>query len=143
MSRGNTYSVPRDANRVPALLGVSSVDGTTVLPAEINPISGALIVEGTVVVSPTVSTSATTTTFAADDLGVLILAATPTRTGGTIYNSGPNTVFICFSNTASTTDFIVDMAVGSYYELPFGYVGDVSAICNAAETANLTVSELS
>lgn len=134
---------PRDANRVPALFAVSTVDGVTVVPLEANPANGALQVEGSIVVTPPISNTATTTTFAADDLGVLILAASPTRTGGTIYNSGPNTVFICFSNTASTTDFIVNMAVSSYYELPFDYVGDVSAICNAAETANLTVSELS
>lgn len=143
MSRQNTYTVPRDANRTPASMGVSQVDGTTVLPLEINPANGALQIEGNVIVTPISSTTATTNTFAADDIGVLILAASPTRKGGTVYNSGPNTAFICFSNTASTTDFIVNMAIDSYYELPYDYVGDVSAICNNAETANLTVSELS
>lgn len=42
---------PRDANRVPATFGVSSVDGVTVLPIEINPSTGQLLVEASVTVS--------------------------------------------------------------------------------------------
>lgn len=43
MSRGNIYSVPRDANRTPAMMGVSQLDGTTVLPVEIDPITGGVV----------------------------------------------------------------------------------------------------
>lgn len=40
-----TGRTPRDANRVPATFGVSSVDGRTVTPLEVNPTSGRLLVD--------------------------------------------------------------------------------------------------
>lgn len=40
-----TGRIPRDQNRVPVIAGVSSVDGLTVLPAEINPTTGRLLVD--------------------------------------------------------------------------------------------------
>lgn len=41
---GSYYSVPRDANRVPGLFGVSSANGTTPLPIEVDPSSGGILV---------------------------------------------------------------------------------------------------
>lgn len=43
---GSTYTVPRDGNHVPALFGVSTVDGITPIPLEINPSTGALLTYG-------------------------------------------------------------------------------------------------
>lgn len=45
MSRGNTYSLPRDANRVPVVAGVSTADGTTTVPIEVDPVSGGVVVD--------------------------------------------------------------------------------------------------
>lgn len=39
--------IPRDQNRVPVLAGVSSVDGLTPIPAEVNPVTGRLLVDST------------------------------------------------------------------------------------------------
>lgn len=44
MSRGISSSVPRDANRSPVTFGVSSVDGVTPVPIEVNPANGQLLV---------------------------------------------------------------------------------------------------
>jgi hypothetical protein len=43
MSRGNTYSVPRDANRAPAMMGVNYLNDNEVLPVEIDPITKGII----------------------------------------------------------------------------------------------------
>jgi hypothetical protein len=39
---GSYYTAPRDANRVPTLLGVSTADGITPVPVEVNPSTGQL-----------------------------------------------------------------------------------------------------
>ena len=44
MSRNISTSVPRDANRTPVTFGVSSVDGVTPVPIEVNPANGQLLV---------------------------------------------------------------------------------------------------
>ncbi len=42
---GSTYSLPRDANRVPVIGGVSSADGDTATPVEVNPTTGRTLVD--------------------------------------------------------------------------------------------------
>lgn len=39
---GSAYTSPRDGNRVPAVFGVSTVDGITPVPLEVNPLTGQL-----------------------------------------------------------------------------------------------------
>lgn len=41
---GSNYSIPRDSNRIPFMLGASSADGTTPLPIEIDPSDGGMLV---------------------------------------------------------------------------------------------------
>lgn len=48
---GSYYSSPRDANRVPATFGVSTVDGITPVPLEVNPANGQLQVNAAVTIS--------------------------------------------------------------------------------------------
>lgn len=43
---GTTYSAPTDADRRPVMLGVSTVDGKTPLPLEVDPLTGLLQVSG-------------------------------------------------------------------------------------------------
>jgi hypothetical protein len=43
---GTTYSAPTDADRRPVMLGVSTVDGITPLPLEVDPVTGQLQVSG-------------------------------------------------------------------------------------------------
>ena len=139
MSRGNTYSVPRDANRTPAILGVSSVDGTTVLPAEINPLTGGLLVED--LGGGGGSTTDTFSSISVTDAGQTVLNANTNRTGATVYNEGTDSVFLTLGTTASLTAYNVQMVASSYYEVPFGYTGKITAICNTGETATLRVGE--
>lgn len=120
---------------------VSDLDGVTPVNLEANPATGALQVEGNLVVSPPDSPTANTATYTIDDTGTLILAAQVNRLGGTIFNSGPDRCYINFSGTPSVTDYIVAMIPGAYYEFPFSYTGDVSAICDTGETADITVGE--
>jgi len=44
MRGGSGISIPRDANRVPALYGVSSADGTTPIPIEVDPATGRILI---------------------------------------------------------------------------------------------------
>lgn len=41
-------SLPRDDNRVPIQGGLSSIDGITPTPFKVNPVTGALVIEGSV-----------------------------------------------------------------------------------------------
>lgn len=43
---GTTYSAPRDADRNPVVMGVSTVDGITPVPLEVNPSTGQLQTSG-------------------------------------------------------------------------------------------------
>lgn len=132
---------PRDANRVPALFAVSTVDGVTVVPLEANPANGALQIEGSF--SPPSSSLVFGTAVGVTDTTGIILAANPSRTGATIFNEGPDSCYVNFGPIAWNNVFVVKMVVNSYYEVPYGWVGDISAVCDTAENANLAVTELS
>ena len=44
-------------------------------------------------------------------------------------------------STASTTSYTLQIAVGGYYEVPFGYTGAIDGITSSG-TAQLRVTEL-
>lgn len=70
-----------------------------------------------------------------------ILASNANRLGATIYNEGAAICYMKLGGTASTTSYTLQISVGAYYELPFGYTGAIDGITSAG-TAQLRVTEL-
>lgn len=70
-----------------------------------------------------------------------ILSANANRLGATIYNEGAAICYMKLGATASVTSYTLQISVGGYYELPFGYTGAVDGITSAG-TAQLRVTEL-
>lgn len=133
------YSAPRDANRIPVIMGVSSVDGFSPVPLEVNPVTGRLLAESAAaVISSNTSTLPTATVTTTSSV---ILAVNASRLGVTIYNEGPSTAYVALSGTASLTAYTIQIALGGYYELPFSFRNNLSAI-TASSTAVLRVTEL-
>jgi hypothetical protein len=72
-----------------------------------------------------------------------VLAANTGRVGATIFNdaASASAVYVALGITATASAFTVLIAVGGYYELPYGFTGAVTGIC-ASGTATLRVNEL-
>lgn len=88
------------------------------------------------------STSAITSVSAATS-STSLLAASATRYGATIYNDSTAICYLLLnSGTASTTNYTVQLAANSYYEVPFGYTGAIKAIW-ASATGAARISEFS
>ena len=88
----------------------------------------------------------TTATPAQSSVSVLItntviLAANANRLGATLYNESGAICFVKLGTTATLTSYSVQMAIGGYYEVPFGYTGGIDGITTAI-TAILRITEL-
>lgn len=87
------------------------------------------------------SVSTTLTTVASSATSVLILVGNAYRKGATVQNDSTQVLYLKLSpGTASTTSYTVKMAAASYYELPYGYVGEINGIWTAAN-GNAFVTE--
>lgn len=65
-------------------------------------------------------------------------ASNGSRKGLTIFNEGAGILYVLLgSGTASATNYTLQMKTGDYYEVPFGYTGQVNAIFGAAGTARV------
>lgn len=84
----------------------------------------------------------TGTSVAASVTTVQLLAATATRLGATLFNdSGTATAYVKFGTTASTTDFVVKMSPGAYFEVPVNYRGRIDAIWTVA-SGSMRIGEI-
>ncbi|MBB6424948.1 hypothetical protein [Sphingopyxis sp. JAI128] len=71
-----------------------------------------------------------------------ILSANPNRLGATITNTDANTLRLLLSTgTASATNFTVAIQSDGYYEVPFGYTGDIVGIWDADGSGAALVTE--
>lgn len=77
---------------------------------------------------PSVSTNSTPKTVAASDTAVELLAANTNRRGAVINNKSTAMLFINLASNVSPTDYTALLFSGSYYELPYNWVGPVSGI---------------
>ena len=94
-----------------------------------------ITVDGTVGVSGTVTTKETraatgaNTTVADSATSVTILASNANRLGATVSNDSSAVLYLLLgSTTASATNYTVRMAQNGYYEVPFGYTGQLTGI---------------
>lgn len=69
-----------------------------------------------------------------------VLASNANRKGATIWGEG-SACKIFLGNGASATVYTIELSVGGYYEVPFGYTGIITGISTSA-TGNLRVTEL-
>lgn len=82
-----------------------------------------------------------TSSVAASISNTTILASNGTRLGATIYNDSSALMYIKLGALASTTDYTIKLFPQSYYEIPFGYTGEIDALW-ASATGFARVGEL-
>lgn len=71
-----------------------------------------------------------------------ILASNTNRLGATVYNDSIQILYLLLANsTSSNTVYTVQLAAGSYYEVPFGYKGVLKGLW-ASANGNARVTEL-
>lgn len=97
---------------------------------------------GSVTLSPVRSSTVTRANVAGAAVSTTILAANSGRNGATVYNDSSAVLYLELgSAAASTTNFTIAMAANSYYEVPFGYTGQLTGIW-ASATGAARVTEL-
>lgn len=64
-----------------------------------------------------------------------LLAARRGRVGASVYNASSAILYLKLGTTATTSDYSVQLAAGAYYEVPFGYNGNIDGIWSAANGA--------
>lgn len=101
-------------------------DSLTTLELEVYPMG--LYNPANVTITPVTSSTATASTVAASTTSVTILASNSSRKGATIQNNGTGTLYLEMGPTATTTSYLAPVYPGGYFELPFGYIGQISGI---------------
>lgn len=103
--------------------GEAKVSLTQPLPAGTNLL-------GSVELKP--ASANTVTTVASSITNVTILAANPNRLGATVYNDSTSIFYLKLGATASTTSYTVQMGSKTYYELPYGWTGQIDGVWASA-----------
>jgi hypothetical protein len=95
-------------------------------------------------VTATASSVSATSRIPSAAVDTLILAANSARRGATIYNSDANALqLLLATGAASATNFTIQLATNTYYEVPFGYSGAIRGIWTAAGAGAAQVTEFS
>lgn len=66
----------------------------------------------------------------------VLIAANVNRIGATLYNSTTANLYVELGAAASATAFSFVVAAGGYYELPYGYQGDIQGILISTTAAS-------
>lgn len=93
--------------------------------------------------SATISSAATLSSVASSSTSTTLLAANNNRKGAYIYNDSVFLLYIAFANAASSTAYTVQVAPGSFYEMPTSptYQGVISGIWSFVN-GNARITEL-
>jgi len=118
------------------ITGRSSQGGGTYVDVKVTP-SGALITD------EAVASTATRSSVAASATNVTILASNTNRLGATIWNdSTTETLYLALGTTAaSSSNFTAQLFPTGYYEVPYGYTGQINGIWTSA-VGNARITEL-
>jgi hypothetical protein len=92
-------------------------------------------------IQPATASTSAITQVAASVTSVVLKASNTSRLGLTIMNDSTSVLYVKFGATASTTSYTVKMTAGQYYEMPFGYTGEVDGIWLSA-AGNAYITEL-
>lgn len=98
---------------------------------------------GTVIVPAGVrSTTGTQSSVASSASSVTVLAANTSRLGASVYNDSTQILYLLLatSGSASTTNYTLQMAPSTFYEVPFDYQGIIKGIW-ASANGNARVME--
>lgn len=112
-----------------------------------NLIKGRLKVEATLVDDAgnvIVTRPATSTVTSVNDSAAnqTLLAANTSRVGATIQNDSSEILYVKLGATATATDYTVKMVAGAYYEVPYGYTGQIDGIWANNSTGAARIDEL-
>lgn len=88
------------------------------------------------------ATTATLANVVSSATSVTLLAANTARIGATIFNDSTAILYVKLGTTASATSHTIQMAAGTYYEVPFGYNGRIDGIW-ASANGNARITEFS
>lgn len=69
-----------------------------------------------------------TSSVAASTSSVVLLPSNGTRLGATVYNDSSAFLYVKLGSTASSTDYTIKLFPLSYYEVPYGYTGEIDGI---------------
>jgi hypothetical protein len=95
-------------------------------------------------VTATVSSGSAVTRVVSSATDVIILAENTARRGASVYNSDANALrLLLAAGTSSATNFSVEMASNTYFEVPFGYTGALKGIWTAVGAGAAQVTEYS
>ena len=86
------------------------------------------------------ASTCTTTSVASSATNVTLLSANADRLGATLFNDSSSDVFVKFGATASSSSFNIEMGPDGYFEVPFGYRGQIDAIWGTAN-GNMRIGE--
>lgn len=87
------------------------------------------------------SATPTQSSVASSATNVTVLALNANRLGATVYNDSTQILYLKLGATASTTSHTIQMAAGSYYEVPFAYTGIIDGLW-ASANGNARVTEV-
>lgn len=85
--------------------------------------------------------TSTTYSVAGSATNVVLLPPNGIRLGATIYNDASAFLYVKLGTTATTTDFTIKLFPFSYYEVPYGYTGEIDGIW-ASSIGHARIDEL-
>jgi len=86
----------------------------------------------TIATRPALSQTSDVTKVTSSATVVALSAFSEGHLGRTIYNASTQVLYVKLGDAASATDFTVAIAASGYYEVPFGYVGNITGLWASA-----------
>jgi hypothetical protein len=142
-------NTPDVTDRAARLLGHVTVDNASIPVTgtfwqATQPVSGTVTANagsGTFATQAVRSSTSASGNVAASVSTVTIIPSNASRLGATVYNDSTAICYLMLGAFASTTNFAVQMLPNSYYEVPFGWTGVLTAVW-ASATGNARWVEL-
>jgi hypothetical protein len=72
---------------------------------------------------------------------VTLLSSNSARLGATIFNDSTQILYVKLGTTASTTSYTAQLVPGAYYEVPYGYTGNIDGIWAADASGAARITE--
>lgn len=125
MANGNR--IPLDENRRTVIAGVSSADGVTIEPVEVDPSTGRLLVNATLTGTTKQPSASTITSVGDTTSSTTLLSANTSRLEAEFYNNSTAVLYLLKgSGTASSMNFTVALNQGDYYTTD--YTGQTNGV---------------
>lgn len=86
-------------------------------------------------------TTAAVTSVSDTNVNTTLLASNASRKGAVFVNDSSAIAYVKCGATASTTSYTVALVAGDYWELPFGYTGQIDCIWASDSTGAMRITE--